>query len=303
MADISVVIGNHQGEHVLGNCLESLAHQTLQPTDVIVADGGSNDRSEEVARNHDARWLPYENIGLGYLYNRGVEAVSTEFVLLANNDVAFENRCLELLHEALAADPTLFAADARQMDWNGQRLVHARATLRRGPLFREPLPGFRLDLMCPSEDTVPTVTANGGCMLVRRDMHLELGGFDESFFMDFEDLDLCWRAWLRGWGSVYVPAAWVRHRVGGVTTSAVMPRRLTSSHHNLMRFALKCLPWRALAGVLAGELMRLSRHPRVIGPALAEVARELPEITGLRRNLRPDSQLLDWMLAGQPSRL
>ena len=53
-------------------------------------------------------------------------------------------------------------------------------------------------------------------MLVRRERLLELGGFDETFFMDFEDLDLCWRAWLRGWASVYVPDAVVRHRVGAV---------------------------------------------------------------------------------------
>ena len=68
---------------------------------------------------------------------------------------------------------------------------------------------------------MPTVTANGACMLVRASMLLELGGFDETFFMDFEDIDLCWRAWLRGWESVYVPDAWVRHRVGAVTTTAV----------------------------------------------------------------------------------
>ena len=57
-------------------------------------------------------------------------------------------------------------------------------------------------------------------MLVRRERLLELGGFDETFFMEFEDLDLCWRAWLRGHGSVYVPDAWLRHRVGGATTEA-----------------------------------------------------------------------------------
>ena len=47
--------------------------------------------------------------------------------------------------------------------------------------------------------------ANGAAMLVRRDALLELGGFDETFFMELEDIDLCWRAWLRGWPSVYVP--------------------------------------------------------------------------------------------------
>lgn len=299
MPDVTVVIGNHQGEAVLTDCLESLRTQTLQPAETIVVDGGSTDRSEEVARAYGARWLPCENIGLGHLYNRGAEAADTEMVLMANNDVAFDERCLELLREPLLDDETLFAADARQMDWSGQRLVHARATLRRGSIFRELLPGFRLDLTSPAETSMPTVTANGGCMLVRRRMHLELDGFDETFFMDFEDIDLCWRAWLRGWGSVYVPEAVVRHRVGAVTTSAVLPRRLASSHHNLTRFALKCLPAREATVILFAELLRLPRHFRPISNGLAQVVHEIPEIVRLRSSIRPRRALLDWFLADQ----
>jgi len=75
--------------------------------------------------------------------------------------------------------------------------------------------------------------------------------------MYVEDLDLCWRAWLRGWPSVYVPAARLRHRVGAVTTERMRARRSASSHHNLLRFALKCLPPTAAARVVVGELLRL----------------------------------------------
>ncbi|MDQ3086760.1 MAG: glycosyltransferase, partial [Actinomycetota bacterium] len=161
-------------------------------------------------------------------------------------------------------------------------------------------PGYRLDLMVPAETTVPTVSANGGAMLVRREQMLELGGFDETFFMDFEDIDLCWRAWLRGWESVYVPDAFLRHRVGAVTTAAILPSRLRSSHHNLLRFALKCLPVTDAARVVAGEVLRLPRHPSLIAPALLAIARELPEILRERRRARPTRQLMQWMLEGQP---
>jgi N-acetylglucosaminyl-diphospho-decaprenol L-rhamnosyltransferase len=299
MSDAAVVIGNHQGESVLGDCLASLARQTEPPAEVIVVDGGSTDGSRRVAEEHGARWIAEENRGLGFLYNRGAEAATAAFVLLANNDIALDERCLELLRAPLADDPSLFAADARQMDWTGECLVHARVTLRRGRLLRELLPGFRLDLKVPADGTVPTVSANGGCMLVRREMLLDLGGFDETFFMDLEDLDLCWRAWLQGWGSVYVPDAWVRHRVGAVTTRKVLPRRLASSHHNLTRFAIKCLPVRDAATVVACELVRALRHPLIVPRGLAKLAGELPEVARLRRRLRPSRSLLEWMLAGQ----
>jgi N-acetylglucosaminyl-diphospho-decaprenol L-rhamnosyltransferase len=247
-----------------------------------------------------ARFLPAPNDGLGALYNRGAEAAGVEFVLLLNNDVALEERCLELLAGELRADPSRFAADPRQVGWDGTTLVHARVTMSRGPLLRETVPGFRLDQLTPAGEVVPTVFANGGAMMVRRDRLLELGGFDESFFLDFEDIDLCWRAWLRGWASVYVPDAVVRHRVGAVTTTAVLPRRLVSSHHNLMRFALKCLPGSAAARVVAAELVRLPVHVRLVAPALASVIRELPEIRRQRHAAGPKQPHLDWILAGMP---
>jgi GT2 family glycosyltransferase len=301
MTGVVVVVGNWQGERILTESLTSLRRQTLRPAEVVVVDASSTDGSASVAEAAGARVLVRANRGLGHLYNEGARSSEAPYVLCLNNDVALEPRCLELLAAELDADGNRFAADPRQLDWSGERLVHARARLSRGPLLRQPLPGFRLDLAAPSATVVPTVSANGGAMLVRRERLLELGGFDETMFMDFEDLDLCWRAWLRGWSSVYVPEAVVRHRVGAVTSEATMTRRLVSSHHNLLRFALKCLPVRHAGRVLAGELLRLPRHPRLVAPALAAVTRELPEIVRELRKARPSSDFTRWVLDGMPA--
>ncbi|MEO5575637.1 MAG: glycosyltransferase family 2 protein [Gaiellaceae bacterium] len=300
MPDVAVVIGNYQGERLLPDCIASLDAQTLKPSEIVVVDGASADASVGVAEALGARVLRRENRGLGHLYNEGARATSTELVLLLNNDVALDERCLELLVAALDADASLCAADPRQVDWDARRDVKARTVLARGRLFREYIPSLHLDDCVPSAEIVPTVSAHGAAMLVRRELLLELGGFDETFFMEWEDLDLCWRAWLRGHGSVYVPDAWLRHRVGGATGASDLTRRLSSSHHNLMRFALKCLPARAAARVLAGELLRLPVHPRLIAPALLAVARELPEILRLRRRIGPSQTHLDWLLGGMP---
>ena len=126
------------------------------------------------------------------------------------------------------------------------------------------------------------IQASGANMAVRRRMFEELGGFDGRLLAGWEDTEICWRAWLRGWSTVYVPDALLRHRVGAVTTSAVAPRRSASSHHNMMRFALKCLPPAAAARVLLGELVRLPAHPRAIARGAAELAPE--ERNAVRRN-------------------
>jgi GT2 family glycosyltransferase len=299
-AEIAVVVGNHQGEHLLRDCLESVRSQTRPPNAVVVVDGASTDRSVEFAEELGASVLRADNRGLGFLYNLGARMVEAEYVLLSNNDVAYEPDCLAHLADALDADPQRFAADPTQLAWEDGSVIHARTTLARGRLWREYLPGLHLSDDAPAKGVVPTVSAHGAAMLVRRDKLLDLDLFDESFFMEWEDLDLCWRAWSRGWPSVYVPEARVRHRVGGATTPRVRPRRSASSHHNLMRFALKCLPVRAAARVVAGELLRLPKHPRAIASAFAQLAREAPEIARARRELRPRRDLFEWMLAGQP---
>jgi GT2 family glycosyltransferase len=300
-AEIAVVVGNHQGERLLRDCLESVQAQTRLPGAVVVVDGGSTDRSVEVAEELGATVLRAPNRGLGFLYNLGARAVDAEYVLCSNNDVAYEPECLAHLADALEADATRFAADPTQLGWDDGVVIHARTRLTRGRLWHEYIPGLHLEDDAPADSVVPTVSAHGAAMLVRRHMLLELGLFDESFFMEWEDLDLCWRAWLRGWASVYVPEARLRHRVGGVTTADVRARRSVSSHHNLMRFALKCLPAPALARVVAGELLRLPKHPRAVAAAFVQLAREAPEIARARRELRPRRDLLEWMLAGQPA--
>jgi GT2 family glycosyltransferase len=289
---VTVVVGNYNGARLLPDLAASLAAQTVPPARTIVVDAASTDESARVSTELGLKFVPAENRGLGILYNRGVELASTRHVFLANNDIALAPDCLEQLADALDQDQSRFAADARQVDWVSGETIHARTTLTRGRLLREYLPGLHLDHQVPASAVSPTVCANGAAMLVRREAFLELGGFDETFFMEWEDLDLCWRAWLRGRPTVYVPDAVVRHRVGAVTTARIAPRRAASAHHNIVRFALKCLPPPTAGRVLAGVALRGAAHPRAVASGLAAVARELPEIAALRRRFEPSAALL-----------
>ena len=299
--DVSVIIANYAGDAVLRSCVASIHAQTSEPNEVLVVDAGPGQNAAALIRASDARVLQRPNRGLGYLYNEGARAATSELLLLINNDVELAPDCLEILTRALMSVPDAFATDPRQLGHDGS-LIHGRATLRRGPILRQPLPGFRLDLVAPADEDVDTVSANGAAMLVRRDRLLALDGFDETMFLDFEDIDLCWRAWCRGWRSVHVPAATVCHHVGVATREAgVLRRRLQSSHHNLLRFSAKCFPVKDVARVVADELLRLPRHPRLVAPALLRVVLELPEILAARHAIRPSAALMAWILSGQPT--
>jgi len=291
---VACVIANYQGAGYLADSLASLTAQELEPREIFVVDGGSTDESEEVTRRQGATFVTAENRGLAHLYNVGAALTDAEFVFVCNNDIELDAACLRRLVEVLAAEPSVFAADPAQVSWSTGELIHARTALARsGP----PLGVRHAE---HADSVVPTLYASAAGMLLRREHLVTLGGFDDTFFLDWEDVDLCWRAWQRGWASVFVPEAVFRHRVGGSdATPTVSLRRSVSSRYNKMRFALKCLPAGAAAAAVGWELGRSCKHPSVGVRAVGALARSLPAIVAERRRIGPSSKLYRWLRSGQ----
>src|SRR5205085_1114006 len=72
---------------------------------------------------------------------------------------------------------------------------------------------------------------SGACFLARRQVYRAVGGFDESYFMYVEDVDLCWRLGRQGWKVGYDPAGRVVHR-GGVSTDQRAYRMILEHHRS-----------------------------------------------------------------------
>lgn len=66
----------------------------------------------------------------------------------------------------------------------------------------------------PAEENAPVFTATAASMLVRKTFFQMLGGFDERLPLGYEDVEICWRAWIHGWKTILVPQAVCWHRVG-----------------------------------------------------------------------------------------
>jgi GT2 family glycosyltransferase len=262
---VSTLVLNWNGAHLLPDCLGSLAEQDWPALEVLVVDNGSADDSADVCGRYPARWLPMGvNLGFTRAYNRAVPEAKGELLFFVNNDMRFPPDCVSTLARSVAADDTLFAADPTQRSWDGAHVIHGRTRLRRGAFHNTVIPPFAVEYTGEASGPVEVPWGCAGSLLVRRDRFEALGGFDPTFFIDFEDTDLCWRAWRRGWRTVYVPEAVLYHKVGmsgdeyqhlirGVTPGRLPKfwfRRRVSYHTNLLRFALKCLP----AGT-AGRLM------------------------------------------------
>jgi N-acetylglucosaminyl-diphospho-decaprenol L-rhamnosyltransferase len=297
---VSVVVANYNGAHLLPECLSSLSAQDVAPIEIVVVDNGSVDGSAAVARTHGCRFVALgANLGLTAAYNRGAAAASGEYVFFVNNDMRFEPDCVARLVEILDGRPDVFAADPLQFNWEGDRVIHRRPELRRIHSARElitstilPVPPLRMNYTAACTEATDVPWGCAGCLLVRRQMFDALGGWDETFFIDMEDLDLCWRAWQRGWPTVFVPGAHLYHRVGASNGATIRFRRLVSQQRNHLCFALKVLDLRSVAALLLLKVALLPlyavRRPLVglaLARALGRFVVEFPATWAQRRQL------------------
>jgi GT2 family glycosyltransferase len=237
---VSVVIVNWNGARHLRICLPSLRAQSYQELEIIVVDNASFDDSAKVAKEHRARWLALaDNRGLAPGLNTGAAAANGDFLLFVNNDMRFDPEFVAELVAPLRRDPGLFCTDAMQFSWQGEERGHLAARLA-----TKPVPGKRTTELLPGlhfyqQEKIAqskVFMASAACMMARRTVFEKLGGFDARLPLGYEDVEICWRAWAYGHGTVYVPTAICWHRVGSSTQSV-----------GAMRFAFR--------GVLTGRLL------------------------------------------------
>jgi GT2 family glycosyltransferase len=220
---VSVIIVNWNGAEHLRVCLPSLASQTFESLEIIVVDNRSLDDSAEVASGYGVRWLLLEkNLGLAPALNRGAAIAVGDLLLFVNNDMRFDPGFVAALVEPLERDHDVFAADGMQYNWDGTVREHLAARLTTFPSRRdsctELVPGLHFYQQEKTEKS-PVFMASAACMMVRRTLFEKIGGFDDRLPLGYEDAEICWRAWVHGWKTLYVPRAVCWHRVGGSVKS------------------------------------------------------------------------------------
>lgn len=214
MPQVSILIVNWNGAHLLARCLPSALAQTWTDTEVVVWDNGSTDGSADWVEAHypAVRVLRGErNLGFAEGNNAAIQATECPYVATLNNDAEPDPNWLTSLIEAIEASPDVGmcaskmvrADDVGTMDACGIEVDRAGIAWNR--YSGEP---DRQDETTPYEVFGPCA----GAALYRRAMLEQVGAFDERFFAYYEDVDLAWRARRAGWRCLYVPGARVVHR-------------------------------------------------------------------------------------------
>jgi GT2 family glycosyltransferase len=230
MNDISVAVISYNTRELLRQCVASVFADG--GNDVVVVDNGSTDGTVEMLREEFGRvhlFVDGSNPGYGAASNAAIDRCRSEYVLLLNSDTVVSPGALQALCGYLDAHPRVAIV--------GPRLRHPDGSLQRSlHQFPTPLitlldyswvgrlvgrvPGLRkLYVASDPHDkarAIPWVT--GAALAIRKAAFQRVGGFDPTFFMYYEEVDLSYRLHRAGWETHFTPAAEVMH-VGGASTS------------------------------------------------------------------------------------
>jgi len=267
MIDVVIVNWNSGGD--LARCLASLARNAGagNVARVIVVDNGSGDGSADVAGDET---LPLivdragRNLGFAAASNRGAAQGSAPYLLFLNPDTEIHDGALAAALQAFG--PGIGLVGLRLLDAAGR-------TQRSCSRFPTPL-GFWLRALgldrlsafaayapfmqdWPHEDSRLVDQLMGACLLMPRDLFAALAGFDERFFLYYEDVDLALRAFRHGSSSWFEARGTITH-IGGSSSRRVSARRLSLSLLSRLAYARKHF---SAAGFLSVALCTLLVEP------------------------------------------
>jgi len=249
----AVVTVSYNSSGQLAVFLDSVKLSEADKVTVIIADNRSSDLgiTRGIADSHGAHVLELpENLGYGGAINAAVATLPLPiaYILISNPDVEMGTGTISLLLDAIDADPSIGAIGPRVLNVDGTTYPSARKlpSLRTGighALFAQFWPSNPWTRAYRAEHEGADVRRSvgwlsGSCLLVRREAFKQLSGFDEGFFMYFEDVDLGYRLGKAGWSNVYLPQAAVIH-TGAVSTSAESEKMIRVHHESALRFLEK----------------------------------------------------------------
>jgi GT2 family glycosyltransferase/glycosyltransferase involved in cell wall biosynthesis len=213
---VSVIVVNYRGATDTIECIKGL-RELDWPADqlqIVVVDNASGDGSADriAAAAPDVKLVrATENTGFAGGCNLGAANADGEFIALINNDARPHPRWLVAAVDVLREEATVGAIASKVLDWDGERIDFVGGNINFAGQGYRTEAGVRVDgKSYASPRNVLYFT--GSAAVVRTEVFRALGGFDEQFFMFFEDVDFGWRMNLRGHQVRYLPGSIVYHK-------------------------------------------------------------------------------------------
>jgi O-antigen biosynthesis protein len=264
-AGISVVIPSRNGQPLLAAQLPVIVRDLSMTSEVVVVDNGSTDGTAQWLA---AEWPPVrveisaEPLSFAAAVNRGIARARYSRVCLLNNDMLVEPGFFTELLAAFDKVPDLFCATAQiRFPANVRREETGKAVMRQEHPDDFPV---RCDDPIAGEDLTWVLYGSGGCSLYDVAMLRALGGIDEAYAPAYvEDLDIGYRAWQRGWPTVFVAGAVTEHRHRATTSRYYTEEQLAEVlETNYLKFLARAVADGALFRKLWSEAIGRLRRRR-----------------------------------------
>jgi GT2 family glycosyltransferase len=290
---VAVIVVNHNGACFLPRCLTSVMAQSYPDFEIIVVDNASADSSVHLVRDRFPQVVAIEagrNLGFAEGCNLGIRSTDAPLVATLNNDTWVEPDWLANLVRVMQGEARIGTCASKMLFANRPDIIDSAGVC----VNLAGIAWDRLGGALDSEDAalpVDVFAACAGAALYRRQMLDDVGLFDPEFFIYLEDVDLSWRGQLRGWRTVYVPAARVYH-VHSATSRECSPLKNFHLARNRIWMVAKNYPspqfWLYLPLLLLYDLTTIPYSVLLRGDTSAvrgriEALKGLPEIWQKRR--------------------
>jgi GT2 family glycosyltransferase len=294
VANISIVIVTWNGKHHLRDCLTAVAAQQGVDAETILVDNASTDGTAEFVRA-EFPWVRIvsldRNRGFAGGNNAGAAAARGRYLAFLNNDTIAAPDWLSRLGAglddakgvALATSRIVYIHDPEIVDSAGDGMT------RWGGAFKRHHGG-------PARDVTESRDVFGACgaaFMIPKAVFDEIGGFDEDFFLSHEDVDLSYRAQLRGYRCRYVADSVVRHR-GSSSIGRSSRAAVYHGQRNLEWVYVQNTPLSILLRTLPGHViynLAAAAHFTRHGHLRTFVSAKLAAIAGLPRALRKRARI------------
>ena len=211
---VSIIIVNYNGKELLQKCLDSLLKVNYDNFEIILVDNNSTDGTVEfITKNYPSLIIIKLDSNKGFAEPNNVAAKISKgkYLLFLNNDtVVTPNFIFEMVKvmetdKKIAICQSLLLKPDGSVDSSGDFIDHL---------------GVVYNSKTKIDEIREVSSARGASMLVRSDIFEKLDGFDQKFFVTFEDVDLCWRSWILGYRVLIIPTSIVYHE-GGITIKKI----------------------------------------------------------------------------------
>ncbi len=252
---VSIIILNYNGLSDLKECFDSIFNLTYKNIEILFVDNNSQDNSVDfVKKNYkDVNILKLNrNYGFSQGNNVGAKIANGYYIVLLNNDTIVDknwiSEMVKIAQESrkigIIGSKIYYYDDRKIINFAGSTCDKYGKTTHVGQIQMDnPLLNIQRKIFY----------ACGASLMISRELYQKINLFDPAYFAYYEDVDVCWRAWIYGYDVVYAPKSFIYHKIGKVINSNKFKKYL--AERNKLRTILKNFELKTIIKIMPGYFL------------------------------------------------